>query len=446
MMCNYSALELQTMELEYLFSTFGAANPYVSLEFNGKTRKGSICVYSKLAEGQKVLLRGPNVNIVLRNTVKLIDEGDYILEYLPPLVLDFTFKNNYPGTGSKPIPLNFSLQSVWLPQSMLRHLVDELMMIGNENPGELILWQFIDFLQDRAIYEVLDSTEKTTSFLNLDLYKFYACNGASLELSLKQCMEILLLNNEDHLDFEFDIKLLDCPVCCETKLGSMFFRFPKCRHDICLRCVRQYFTGMLSDGLLLQKLACLQCGEEVGPAEVRAVLSSKDYATYEELQLKRGLSLMPDIANCPRPGCNAYVILDNPHLGRCPACELAFCPHCLRTYHGTINRCAMWEGPEPEVVDIEAERLRARVKKEEEASRDYLNKNCKNCPNCRASCEKVSGCNKMTCQFCHKHFCWICGELILDQINPYSHFSSGSCANLLWNNTEPGIDIPPIIW
>lgn len=75
--------------------------------------------------------------------------------------------------------------------------------------------------------------------------------------------------------------------------------------------------------------------------QVRSLLPDDWYTRYVNLTLKHGLSLMRDVVTCPRPGCEAVVILDDETLGRCPQCELAFCPFCLKTYHGTVRCPAM---------------------------------------------------------------------------------------------------------
>lgn len=43
------------------------------------------------------------------------------------------------------------------------------------------------------------------------------------------------------------------------------------------------------------------------------------------------------------------------------------------------------------------------------------------CPKCKAPCEKIDGCNKMTCSRCNTYFCWLCREK-LDGNNPYYHY------------------------
>ncbi|CAL8084842.1 unnamed protein product [Calicophoron daubneyi] len=421
-MSGPSALDLQTTELELLYSTFDKNDPDVSMQFDAVRRQGLIRVNSRLPEGQQIHFHGSDTKLLPRNTKKLANNGrdEYLLNYLPPVTISFNFQNGYPGTPSNPVPLEFSLQSVWLPQSILARLVSGLNKLADSNPGELILWHFIEFLRNDAVYYTLDCTDRSASTLHLDIEAFYSRYGASAPLTAQQCTEILLMNNDDRLDTEFSVNTWECPVCYESKLGSSCFRFPKCKHVICSRCVRDYFVGVIRDGMMLQPLACLECGEEAGAAEARAVLSSEEFTLYDELQLKRGLSLMQDIAECPRPGCGARVILDDRTLGRCPVCELSFCPQCLFTYHGTAP-CLTAE-----------ERGRYKLRQEEEwASTKYFYDNCKSCPKCTVPCDKTEGCDKVVCHLCHMVFCWVCLKKLDELENPYDHFRKGACSGKL---------------
>lgn len=48
-------------------------------------------------------------------------------------------------------------------------------------------------------------------------------------------------------------------------------------------------------------------------------------------------------------------------------------------------------------------------------------------PHCFFSfpCQKLDGCNKMTCTGCMQYFCWLC-MASLSRVNPYKHFNDPS--------------------
>ena len=79
---------------------------------------------------------------------------------------------------------------------------------------------------------------------------------------------------------------------------------------------------------------------------------------------------------------------------------------------------------------------------EEQQSEQYLEKNCKRCPGCKANVSKIDGCNKMTCTKCQRYFCWICG-LVLPTSSPYLHYNApgaGSCYGKLFEGMADGRD------
>ncbi len=53
--------------------------------------------------------------------------------------------------------------------------------------------------------------------------------------------------------------------------------------------------------------------------------------------------------------------------------------------------------------------------KEEAANEEWLQKNTKACPQCKAPVEKNGGCNHMTCNQCRHEFCWTCGAHIVQR-------------------------------
>ncbi|TPP66277.1 putative ring finger protein 14 (Androgen receptor-associated protein 54) (Triad2 protein) [Fasciola gigantica] len=426
-------IEIQEAEMECLSNTFSASDPSVSLIYDKKERRGAFCI-SPLMEHKIHLLR-INTTLHTRNDF-IIRDGDeeyYEITYLPPLHLNFSLPPGYPGSLPNTSGPEFFISSEWLPQSILRNLNARLMEVVTENSGEPVIWLLVEAVQTEAIRFFM-GTQYNLGKMKIDLQRFYGQYKSEIPLPFITYYDFLVSHNDDRLDMEFQNGFWDCPICAEILKGTCFFRFPKCRHRFCKDCVRHAFTLAIEDGLMSSRIACLECDEDAGQYEVRSILSDDWFALYENLTLKRGLSLMRDVATCPRPGCETVVILDDETLGRCPRCELAFCPFCLKTYHGTIRCSAMPkrkqdDGPSPE----ELERLR----KEEEATDKFLEDKTRPCPGCSAPCMKISGCNKMVCCYCGTYFCWLCGVLIYNRANPYEHFREGNCANRLFEGVAP---------
>jgi hypothetical protein len=74
---------------------------------------------------------------------------------------------------------------------------------------------------------------------------------------------------------------------------------------------------------------------------------------------------------------------------RCPG------PECKTTYHGSCGR--PWHGETP-------------CEKDEAEAAILLQKDVKECPQCRTAIEKNNGCNHMTCVACKHEFCWTCSQ------------------------------------
>jgi hypothetical protein len=82
------------------------------------------------------------------------------------------------------------------------------------------------------------------------------------------------------------------------------------------------------------------------------------------------------------------------------------------------------------VIKIKQEKVdkvKKKVDEEEMEKRkeELLKAGIKNCPNCKAYCEKVSGCNRMTCDNtnCKINFCWFCLHSSPNATDIYKHLA-----------------------
>ncbi|VDP90956.1 unnamed protein product [Echinostoma caproni] len=371
-------LEVQDAEMECLSSTFDASDPMVSLEYNKNSRRGSFTISQSLGS-RRINLLAMNTTPNTRNDF-FVSDGKieyYEISHLPPLRFHFALPAEYPDT----VGPEFFLESIWLPGCLLNRLNDRLKELISENAGEPVLWLLIDTIRNEGVEICLGSHYDFTKNAKLDLITFYGNFDEAMPLPLSACHELLVSHNDDCLDLEFQKSLSECAICAETKKGSRFFRFPKCRHRFCRDCVQNAFVLAIKDGFMSSRLTCLECDQEAGYHEVRSVVSRDWFEQYEALALKRGISLMRDVVVCPRPGCETVVLLDDNTLGRCPQCELAFCPHCLKTYHGTVQ-CAAFPRP----ADALSPEDLKRIKKEENATDRFLEEETTRCPGCWAPC------------------------------------------------------------
>lgn len=64
----------------------------------------------------------------------------------------------------------------------------------------------------------------------------------------------------------------------------------------------------------------------------------------------------------------------------------------------------------------------------ENASFNYISEKCKSCPWCDRICEKVSGCNFLTCETIkHKYWCWLCGGKVYNTNHTWTEIQGHTC-------------------
>ena len=246
----------------------------------------------------------------------------------------------------------------------------------------------------------------------------------------------------------FQTSFINCSVCFNEKFGSVCVQFPQCKHVFCKQCMKDYFTIQITDGSV-KSLTCPEdkCESQADPSLVKSLVDEKLFERYDKLLLQKTLDLMTDVIICPRKSCQAPVLKETDmDMGRCAACSFVFCVLCNNTYHGSAKcpisstnlmkiRDLYLNGTEEEKSDLEKRYGRSKVMRfvEEGYSEAWLERFSKKCPACKASIQKIDGCNKMTCFNCRRNFCWRCNNLLNHQ-DPYKHYNTkGShCFNLLF--------------
>lgn len=139
---------------------------------------------------------------------------------------------------------------------------------------------------------------------------------------------------------------------------------------------------------------------------------------------------------CERCDFQEIYILENGIIGQlkvfdCPKCHNTFCPHCFEKPHENLS-CE-------DYLKWKTENDNA-----DKAFNEFLQKNAfRACPHCGANCEKVAGCNYMTCGSAEckrkKCFCYLCGIALVENQH-FSHFLNNpygpNCETLEAKNKE----------
>lgn len=423
-----------------------------------------------------------NVCLELPSSFKIFVYGDekqnkedlieYIVSFLPPLVLNFDLPPDYPSYS----PPKYTLSCKWLFRAQLSALCTSLDKIWKDGGNCVVLFSWMQFLK-----------EETLSFLCIespleirrDVKGTSECifsKGKKKELGLPDNAECPLDPRairdvaswgsilREILDFDqkqqqqtFNGKAFTCGVCFSEKLGTDCTYFKECKHVYCRACMKEYFEIQIRDG----NVQCLNCPESecasiATPAQVKELVEEEMFARYDRLLLQSTLDLMSDVAYCPRSVCRSVVLLEpGSTMGVCPGCRYAFCALCEMAYHG-ISPCKLKSEKLSELRDeylasdesgkklLEKTYGRRVIEKavEELCSQDWLEKNSKPCPRCGTNIQKMNGCNKMTCTGCKHYFCWLC-ICPLPRLDPYGHFSDSNspCFNGLFQGIEVDEDL-----
>jgi E3 ubiquitin-protein ligase RNF14 len=361
------------------------------------------------------------------------------LAYLPSIHLEITLPAGYPA--HVPPSVNVSTTPPWLPSATITKLNEEASSLWEEYGGGQMLFAYISYLQEAA----------ETAF------------GLS-ELTLPSSLRDGLLAYSARLKRElFDKETFDCEVCLEPKKGSNCYRMARCNHVFCVACLQDYYINCIKEGDV-NNVKCMStdCGGKgkgkkkdrlISPKELLLIpLPREAVERYAKIKRKKKMETDPTIIYCPRSWCQGAMrtekypkvtdvgemdasdseaeepvelppesqatkgpekrrvgVAGMDRLAICEDCKLAFCRLCLASWHGDFVRCEPRESQD--------------LTEDDQASLNFIMKNCSPCPTCSVPCQKSFGCNHMTCFQCNSHFCYLCSAW-LNPSHPYEHFNN----------------------
>ncbi|BDD61761.1 translation termination inhibitor protein itt1 [Monascus purpureus] len=393
----------------------------------------------------------------------------HALSYLPPLELEIELPDGYPS--EKPPIFNIRIYPQWLTSSRISELLDDGHRLWEEGGKELVVYTYIDHLQQLAetAFGIADSPDGEVLF------------SRDLKIAL------LDFNNKAERE-KFEQETFECGVCLEPKKGASCHRMLHCSHVFCVPCLQDFYNACITEGDV-DGVKCLapDCAKDVktipestgdpakkrkkhdrtlSPSELLQIpLEQETVQRYVFLKRKKKLEADKSTVYCPRQWCQGAArskkhpkpvdpmaddfddsdeddgfVFDPmgeesqlpPMADRvaiCEECNYAFCCVCKKGWHGELERCFP--------------RRQAELSAEEKATEEYLRLYTSPCPTCNAPCQKRMGCNHMKCFKCDTHFCYLCSSW-LSEDNPYQHFNNinSRCYNRLWD-LEGGDGIDP---
>jgi E3 ubiquitin-protein ligase RNF14 len=373
------------------------------------------------------------------------------LSYLPSISVRITLPEGYPE--EKPAKFELSVTPEWLSRTYLAELEASGEQIWEEAGRSLVVFGYIDSLQQAA--------ENAFGFSE---------GGRVLEIP-QDYMISLLDYDIKATQAAFEKETFDCGVCLDPKKGTVCHRMVDCGHVFCVQCLQDFYNNAITEGDLAS-VRCLapDCAKkreearqatkkhrkpkiQLSPSELLQIPLEHDIVTrYVKLKHKAELESDKNTIYCPRKWCQGAArskkhrkpagFEDNDDsdddsdagasedsknfkagrdlLAVCEDCSFAFCSRCYSSWHGEFTLCA------PKAKDGE-------LTEEDKASLEYLKLHTTPCPTCAAPAQKTHGCNHMICFKCNTHFCYLCSAW-LEPGNPYKHYNEEKtgCYMRLW--------------
>eukprot|EP00026_Physarum_polycephalum_P007108 Phypoly_transcript_07162.p1 GENE.Phypoly_transcript_07162~~Phypoly_transcript_07162.p1 ORF type:complete len:506 (+),score=42.65 Phypoly_transcript_07162:109-1626(+) len=356
--------------------------------------------------------------------------------HLPPIVLQVTFHKDYP----EKYPPGFSLSCVWLSRAQLTGLVEKMDDIWMTSPGEVVVYNWAEFLREQTIEHLSLLHDKKLSLAGNDSETHLDPRALSLyrpKIALHVLRHMFDYNREV-IRKEFVFQEHTCRICYTESPGKDFLHLA-CGDSYCRDCLTEFVGTFVKEGTI-ESLICpnTECRAPLLPTDVQNCTTDELYDRFERLTLQRGLEMMGDeMVKCPR--CKETVITDTQVYGKdgdsefcsfamCASCVFPFCSRCFHPWQPKKPCPTLRAKNKAEITTILARAPNSWTHDEAGLVNEYMTvmalaKTSKGCPKCGTRIQKSSGCNKMTCSRCHSYFCWLCGE----SIRGYDHFHHGGC-------------------
>ncbi|TVY20580.1 Uncharacterized protein LARI1_G002539 [Lachnellula arida] len=200
---------------------------------------------------------------------------------------------------------------------------------------------------------------------------------------------------------------IDCAVCMESLEPESLYQqniTPSCDHEtrICASCITQSIDIQIHE-ISWDMIKCPLCPELMSFESIKEIASEEAFQRYDRNSVIAAFRHMPNFTYCLNAGCDSGQIHgggDDQPIMTCTECQFKTCFTHKTAWHSDMT-CSEYD----EVLAKDKERT-----EQEAASQKFLAEETKICPNpeCGLHCTKVSGCDHMTCHFCHFEFCWNC--------------------------------------
>lgn len=230
---------------------------------------------------------------------------------------------------------------------------------------------------------------------------------------LRQSVPSLLRSFVSYLGLSMEETFL-CQICFEFAPLSTSVALSNCQHTFCRACLQNYLEFKISEAQVYPLCFYQPKGEEDTPAcaaeisvdDIRSIVSEEAWVKYTKFKFNKENERA---RQCPF--CDHSQLCAGPDD---PACE---CEECGREF------CFLHSNAHEGRSCAEYEKKMLAIEKLNHA---LISEISKPCPGCQNHVEKTGGCNQMKCVVCNTSFCWICLQVIDDNVFP-EHFQVCVC-------------------
>lgn len=276
-------------------------------------------------------------------------------------------------------------------------------------------------------YDNLDYKIVTTDKLNNEIDDEINKLQTMTELSYDAILNLLLqynwnvetiyslyLDNELYqFENEQNTNINECSICFDTLDDYNKIQINNCNHIMCKECFINNYSINLS-------LRCpmYKCNNNCYLSIVLLHINDEEIKNkYKQYVVDDYVNVNKLIIYCPsKPYCGNVIIKQNYSCDNSIKCNCGetICFGCKKiTDSHEPASCAMlnkWN------LLLENE------------SFNYINEKCKICPWCDRICEKVTGCNFLTCQTIkYKYWCWLCGGKVYNTSHTMTSIQGHTC-------------------